>query len=99
MIIIHEKILQYFKTHNIGNDIKLTSNDNEEDKNKTLKTQETIESEVAVEPNSTSTLKDDFIKKLNAQKYTVFVLILSSNVEIDLCKSNIHFCRNLTEEL
>ena len=64
MISIHEKILQYFKKHNIGNDIKLTSNDNEEDKNKTLKTQETIESEVAVEPNSTSTLKDDFIKKL-----------------------------------
>lgn len=64
MISIHEKLLQYFIKHNMGNDIKLTSNDDEEDKNKHLKTQQTSESEVTVDTNSTSELKDGFIKKL-----------------------------------
>ncbi len=64
MISIHEKILQYFKKHNIGEDVKLTSTQ-EDDELNVLKNTKAIESEVVeVEPKTTSNKKDDFIKKL-----------------------------------
>ena len=69
MISIHEKILQYFKNHNIGSGIKLTNaNDDEEDKNKTQKVEESKETEVvAVEPTSTSSsARKSLVAKLKA---------------------------------
>ncbi len=68
MISIHEKILQYFKNHNIGSGVKLTSDNDEEDKNKTQKVEESNETEVvAVEPTSTSSsARKSLVAKLKA---------------------------------
>lgn len=68
MISIHEKILQYFKNHNIGSGVKLTSANDEEDKNKTQKVEESKETEVvAVEPTGTSSsARKSLVAKLKA---------------------------------
>ena len=68
MINIYEKILQYFKNHNLGNAIKVVgANDDKENEQKTQKVEEVKETEVvAVEPTSTNVSKKNLISKLKA---------------------------------
>ena len=66
MISIHEKILQYFKNHNIGSGIKLTNSNDDEEKKDAIKIEESSETEIkADEPSvKTSSSKNDFVSKL-----------------------------------